>query len=54
MRQIKKDQKKNEADCFFRPNFKVYIGVDNRERVRARDKKNKGEQFRLKNNMKIL
>ena len=32
----------------------VYIGVDNREKVRARDEKNKGDQFCLKNNMKIL
>ena len=31
--------------------------MDKRERARARDKKkqkNKGDQFRLKNNMKIL
>ena len=35
-----------EADSFFRLNFKVFIGVDNSERARARDKKCKEDQFR--------
>ena len=58
----------NDADSFFRLNFKVYIGEDNREKAsailkstlaRITEKKlapeiNKGDQFRLKNNTKIL
>ena len=42
----------NNADSFFRLNFNVYIDVDNRER--GRDKKNKGDQFLWKNNLKML
>ena len=34
-----KKNNNNEADSFFQLNFKVYIGVDNRERARTRDKK---------------
>ena len=37
----------NKADSFLRRNFNVYIDVDNRKRARARDMKNKGNQFRL-------
>ena len=44
----------NKADSFFRIYFNVYIDVDNRQRARAGDKKNKGDKFRLKNNMEIL
>ena len=35
----------NEADSFFRLNFKVYIGVDDREKAGARDKKTKETNF---------
>ena len=42
-RTLKKNN--NKADSFFRLNFKVYIGVDNRERARARDKKTKETNF---------
>ena len=34
-----KKNNNNKADSFFGLNFKVYIGVDNRERARGRDKK---------------
>ena len=40
-----KNNNNNEADSFFLLNFKVYIGVDNRERARARDKKTKNTNF---------
>ena len=33
----KKKNSKNKADSFFRLNFNVFIGVDNKERARARD-----------------
>ena len=35
----------NEADSFFRPIFNLYIDVDNRERARARDKKQTKTNF---------
>ena len=51
----KKQQQQIKADPFFQLNFNVYIiGVDNRERARARDKKQWRPEFCLKNNMKIL
>ena len=43
-----------KATSFFRHNFNVYIDVDNRERARAGEIKNKVNQFRWKNNIKIF
>ena len=44
----------NKADSFFRLNFNVYIDVDNRRKELEREIKNKGDQFRWNNKMKIL
>ena len=43
-----RDKKNNKADSFFRLNFEVYIGVDNRERARARYKNAKETNFILR------
>ena len=50
-----KKQQQRSRFSFFRLNFKVYIGVDNRERARARDKETKETKFVWRTrNMKIL
>ena len=44
---------KSKADSFFPLNFNVYIDIDNREKARARDKKQR-RPISLDKNMKIL
>ena len=36
---FREKKKTNKADSFFQVHFNVYIDVDNRERAKARDKK---------------
>ena len=43
----------NKADSLLRLNFNVYIDADDRERARAKGKK-QGDQFRWKKNITIL
>ena len=40
-----RDKKQQQSHSFFRLNFNVYIDVDNRERARDREIKNKRDQF---------
>ena len=44
----------NKAESFFRLNLSVYIDLDNRERAKARDKKQRRSFSRWKKNIKIL
>ena len=47
-----KQNNDNKADFFYRIILNLYIGVDHRERARARDK-NKVDQFRWKKDVKF-
>ena len=54
---FQRQKNNNKADSFFQLNFNVYIDVDNKERARAKDKKQiikrRPIQIRWKNDVKI-